>query len=199
MTAINVAVEGPTDLVIVKSILAHLDIDIQIPKVERGINNLLPNLPKYNQAARFAPWLVVLDLDRHDCAVAYVAQLVPERSPNLYLRVAVRMIEAWLLADREHIAAFLDIAPVHVPKYPDNEGDPKHTLVNLARKSRRQVLRNDMIPDNKSYRKVGPGYEGRIAEFVRHASHPWRPDIAMTNSESLHRCIRALQNWKEAK
>jgi len=141
-------------------------------------------------------WVVVLDLDQEPCAVTYVKSLLPERAAGMILRIAVREIEAWLLADRERIAAFLHVAVANVPLNPDLEPDPKATLINLARRCRKKALRDDIVPRLNSGLKIGPGYAGRISEFVTKEEYRWRPEVAAEHSDSLKRCIRALKNWK---
>ena len=71
----------------------------------------------------------------------------------------------------------------------DLELNPKETLINLAQASRSRSIREDIVPRRGSGAKVGPLYVARLTEF---AERYWRPDIAAENSESLHRCIRAL-------
>ncbi len=58
----------------------------------------------------------------------------------------VRHVEAWLLADRERISAFLGVGTVKVPRDPETLEDPTRTLVDLARQSRRRDIREDMVP-----------------------------------------------------
>ena len=100
-------------------------------------------------------------------------------------RVAVRQIEAWLLADSERLARFLSIAIARVPVDPEALDNPKETLVNLARHSRRRDIREDMVPRPRSGRSVGAAYTSRLIEF---AETQWRPEIAAERADSLRRC-----------
>jgi hypothetical protein len=111
-------------------------------------------------------------------------------------RIAVHAIEAWLLADAEQLAAFLSIPVTRIPSNPDAEPEPKTTLINLARQSRRRTIREDIVPRQGSGSRVGPGYSSRIIEFVKVTENPWRPEIAIKRSGSLRRCMEALQNLK---
>ncbi len=63
---------------------------------------------------------------------------MPDPAPYMCFRVAVREVEAWLLADREQIARFLSIARSRVPQSPETLDNPKQRLVELARHSRRR-------------------------------------------------------------
>ena len=107
-------------------------------------------------------------------------------------RVAVRKIEAWLLADRDRVANFLGISVSKVPGNPDGLNDPKQTMVSLASRSRRQDIRQEMVPRPESGRQVGPAYTSRLIEFVNDPLKSWSPDLAGENSDSLRRFLSSL-------
>jgi hypothetical protein len=108
------------------------------------------------------------------------------------LRIAVRELEAWLLADPERISGYLGVSVAEIPTDPDSIPDPKHLIVELARKSRRRAIREDMVPIVGSGQPVGPAYTSRMIEFIQNAESGWRPDVAAHNSDSLQRCISAI-------
>jgi len=206
---VNVLVEGITDEVVVRCLFEHAGLACGTVYGKRGKALLLERLPNYNQAARFTPWLVVVDLDQDaECAPPFVQSILlnpangmplafqNSHSDGTLLRVAVRAIEAWLLADAERLADFLGIRAARIPPNPDAESDPKSTLINLARKSRRRTIRKDIVPREGSGSRVGPGYMGRLIEFVMAAEHPWRPDVAAQRSDSLRRCLESLYALK---
>lgn len=196
-TGIYVAVEGITDEIVIRRLLEFVDLKCGLVRGKNGKASLLKDLDKFNQAAQYTNWLIALDLDHDaDCAPNYTQTLIPNPSSGLLLRIAVREIEAWLLSDRESIAAFLGIAVANIPINPDLEDDPKLTLINLARRSRKTKLREDIVPRPNSGASVGIGYPNRIQEFVTISKNRWRPDVASANSDSLNRAIRALKNWK---
>jgi hypothetical protein len=156
-------------------------------------NRLLANLVGYSNAARFSPWVVLVDLDRDcDCAPPCRDRWLPTRSAHLCFRIAVRAVEAWLMADRERIAQLLRVSVARVPSSPDHVEDPKLELVSLARKSRSSSIRREMVPTSSSCRRVGPLYVQNMIRFVEDRSTGWRPEIAAEHSDSLRRCIRAL-------
>ena len=125
------------------------------------------------------------------------AEILPTPAPHMHLRVAVHAIEAWLLANAEHLAALLHIPRARIPVLPDAEDDPKSTLVGLARRSRSPTIREDMVPRPGRGAKVGRGYAGRIIEFVATAHpHAWRPAVAAEHSDSLRRCLDALRRLR---
>jgi hypothetical protein len=112
---------------------------------------------------------------------------------NFCFRVAVRAVEAWLLADAEKIAAFLGVDGTRIPSQPETLPDPKDTLLRLAGKSRRKEVREDMVPRLGGQRKVGPAYASRMIEFTnRH----WRPQVAAQRADSLRRAIQALRRLR---
>lgn len=206
MSPLLVAVEGMSDEVVVERLLSYVELDhhpIQSRGGKTNITEIVKDqgqsyLNKCNQAAKFLPWLVVVDLDTENCPVTYRNQLLPNPSEMMLLRIAVRETEAWLLADREHMAKFIGVSINNVPEHPDDEANPKRTLIDLVRrKSPKSSLYQDMVPTKHSHRVVGVGYVPRIAEFVNHPKYPWRPEIAAQHSDSLRRCIVALQRFKE--
>jgi len=194
---VNVLVEGITDEAVVRRVLEYVGLTCGTVYGKGGKGAMLERLTNYNQAARFAPWLVVVDLN-HDaeCAPAFTRSVLPNPASGMRFRVAVRAIETWLLADAKRLAAFLGIPVARVPLNQDAEPDPKTTLINLARRSSRRTIREDIVPREGSGSRVGAGYPGRLIEFVMAAKRPWRPEVAIRYSDSLRRCVQALQTLK---
>ncbi len=187
----TVAAEGDVDARICQRILEFVGLSSGPIYVQRGNGNLDQKLLAYNNAARFAHWLVLRDLDYDaECAPNLIRDLIPVPAPYMVLRLTVRSAEAWLLADRERIRRFLGVPEAIVPIKPDDEDHPKTTLVNLARRSGRRSVREDMVPGKGHSSSVGAGYTARVTEF---AMLHWRPDVAAEQSDSLSRCIKALQ------
>ncbi len=89
---------------------------------------------------------------------------------------------------------FLGISRENFPVNPDQVVNPKLFLVDLVRrKCRKKRMREDMLPTRNGKLKVGPLYATRISEYTQFY---WRPEVAARNSDSLARCIRALENLK---
>lgn len=59
---INLLVEGVTDEAVLRRILAHVHLPCGTVYGKQGKQALLKRLPNYNQAARFAPWLLNQDI-----------------------------------------------------------------------------------------------------------------------------------------
>lgn len=188
---ISSVVEGLTDEAVIRRVLCSVGIILGPVFGKNGKHWVRKHIHAYNQAAVHHPWFVVVDLDADvDCAPMLVRNWLPAPSIHMLLRVAVREVEAWLLADRKHMARFLGVSEADVPANPDSLNDPKGTIVELARRSRQRNIRMDIVPRQSSGRAVGPAYASRMIEY---ATGLWRPDVAAGNSDSLARCMRRLR------
>jgi len=112
----------------------------------RGYGDLKKKIRGFNNAARVMPYLVLTDLDDDECAPTKIRIWLPiPKHPNLLFRVAVKEVEAWLLADQVGFAKFLGIGRNLVPVNVDEVEDPKRSLIDLAKRSRKRKLREEMI------------------------------------------------------
>lgn len=187
------AVEGPSDELVLRRIVESRGAIVHRVQVQNGKLNLRRALPGYNAAARRGVWLVLVDLDQDFvCPGALVADWLPEPSAYMRLRVVVRQIEAWLLADADRFARFFSVRPGAMPAHPDTLPDAKAAVLQLVSKSGRAAVRQDMTPRRGSGRRVGPAYVSRLIEFVSHPSEGWRLDVAATRSPSLAKCLARL-------
>lgn len=192
---VRVVVEGPSDLAAVETILAsrgaRADLDRAI--VTGGKTNLDPRVDGYNAAARHGSWFVLRDADHDgdDCPVRLRERLLaPERqAASLSLRIAVRSLEAWLLADVDAVADHFKVPQSRLPARPEEENRPKQVLVNACRSSRRSDVRRGVVPPAGSPRTVGPEYVAFVSEFFLRA---WRPDEAAASAPSLARALAEI-------
>jgi len=190
---IDIVVEGYPDEVACRKLCEFMGIRINRVFNKRGKNRLDKSLGGYNEDSLYRQryWLALRDLDRDaGCAFQLIEQLVPEKSPYFLLRIPVRAIETWFMSDSERLCAFLAISQSKISLVPERIEYPKLEMVNLARKSRRRNIREDMVPIQGSKHDEGPAYASRLAEF---AENHWRPEIAERTSDSLARCIRRLR------
>lgn len=158
---------------------------------KNGKQHIRMKIQGYNNAAQRLPWIVVVDLDNDaDCAPPLRSEWLPHPAAFMCFRVAVRQVEAWLLADREQIASFLGVSRSLIPSNPESLANAKQTMVSLARQSRRKEILQDMVPRTGSGRIVGPAYSSRVIEFA--ATH-WRPEVASSYAESLARAVECLK------
>jgi hypothetical protein len=196
--AISSAVEGILDEAVLRRLMAELGIVAGPVYGKNGKPFLLQRLDAYNQAARFNPWVILIDLDHDDeCAPPFRKSCLPNPSPLLCFRIAVREVESWLLADRERLAKFLSVGVSRIPRNPEALDSPKSTMVDLARRSRRKDVRENMVPRSGSGRKSGPAYTSQLIEFVRDYKRGWRPRVAAKASDSLARCMSCLRQLME--
>jgi hypothetical protein len=191
--AISGAVEGIVDQAVFERLVESVGAEVGNVFPKGGKARLLAKIRGFNQAARFGPWLVLVDLDREECAPPFRRRFLRSVAPNMAFRVAVHAVEAWLLADRRRIATWLDVPLGLVPARPEALPDPKLAVVNLARRSRSRDVRVEMVPRDGSGRNVGALYPSRVGEFVRDKERGWRPEVAACSSDSLDRCLRDLR------
>ncbi len=193
MKFVNLAVEGDTDFPVAERLIALVGLQPHAVVTGPGAPNLDPRIPEFNRSGEHVNWLILRDLD-HDAPCP--AELVPSllgRQPmarRVALRIPVRAVESWLLADREGFAREFCVAPRQLPTNPDSLDSPKRRLIDVCRRSRRADIRRGMTPREGSGRSVGPEYVTRIVAFARFT---WDPERAAEASESLRRSLAALR------
>ena len=188
---ISAAVEGAVDEAVVRKLIAHAGGHIGSVYGKNGKAELLQRMPGYNNAARYAPWVVLVDLNGDaECAPSILNDWAPSPAASLCFRIAVREVEAWLIADAPTFSKYLSIRPGNLPSEPENLERPKDTVVNFARRSRRQAIRRDMVPREGSGRRVGPAYASRLIEYIE---QHWRPRAAAERSDSVRRAMDCIE------
>ncbi len=191
---ISAVVEGDVDAAVIRRLAQEAGLGIAEIHVKRGKANVRKRITSYNQAARHLPFVVLVDLDReYHCAPDLIADWLPHKEPRLCLRVAVRAVEAWLLADRERVARFLRVKQSRIPAAPEEIDDPKKALVDIANASSSQNLLTDLVPRPGSGRAVGPAYSSRLIDFINaQGEGVWRPAAAAETCTSLARAPLSL-------
>jgi hypothetical protein len=158
-----------------------------------GYGYIKRTIKGFNNAAKGAPFFVLTDLDSADCPPELIeAWIDVPIHANLMFRVAVKEVEAWLLADPATLSNFLSVNPNLVPSAVEAIADPKAALIDLARRSSRKEIREDIVPPTNSARKVGPNYNARLVAYV---SSSWNPNVASQNSRSLLKALNRLQSF----
>lgn len=187
---ITAAIEGDLDEAVIRRLLIHSQLVPGDIYGKIGKRHLHDKISGYNHAAQYFPWIVLADLDREaECAPPMRNNWLPSSSPFMCFRIAVHAVEAWLLADTESMAAFLGLNCNRIPMNPDSLPNPKEALINLARRSRRRYIREDIAPRAGSHRSVGPAYSSQLIGYVQSI---WRPQDAVTKSQSLKRAVDAI-------
>lgn len=158
----------------------------------QGITKLRASIGRYREVAKRFPVLCIADVDR-GCAVRISDELRGTLPPaGFMLRLAVREAESWVLADGDRLAEFFGISPARVPLRPDDELDPKLSVLGLARHAKVGCLRREMISEFNA-NKPGSGYNFHLSKFVD--TH-WSPVRAAANSPSLARAVEKLEALK---
>ena len=192
---ISAAVEGMVDEAVVCRLIACVGGHPGPVYGKNGKPPLRQKITGYNNAGRHAPWIVLVDLNSDaQCAPMLRQNWLPTPAQRLCFRVAVRQVEAWLMADAGAMAAFLGVAKRQIPADPEAIPNAKAAMVNLARASRRREIRADMVPREGSGRTVGPAYASRMIEYAQ--TH-WRPEVAAQRADSLRRAIECLRRGVE--
>ncbi|MBD2388232.1 hypothetical protein [Cylindrospermum sp. FACHB-282] len=189
---INLAVEDPLSEAVLRAILHQSNRPYKVGACycKQGSGYLKKTINGFNNAAKGTPYIVLTDLDRIECPLELIQKWLPSpKHPNLLFRIAVREVEAWLLAHREAFANFLGVQEILIPQDVDAINDPKQTLINLAKKSKKRVLREAIVPQPNSTAKVGRDYNGQLVYFVEHF---WQVEVAKSFSPSLERAVNAI-------
>ncbi|MCL6614398.1 MAG: DUF4276 family protein [Firmicutes bacterium] len=192
MVTVDILVEGWLDEMVARKAISFAGHQPGTVFGKHGLGYLKNKLSGFNElAAHSNPILALVDfMDTGlECPPQLVESWLPQCSPRFLLRVVVREIESWLLADREGISGFLKIPLRLVPEQPEKLPDPKQTLLQLARRSPSRRLREAMLPGEGFSSSVGPGYTDVMNEFV---FTRWNIDEARQCSPSLARCLRRL-------
>ena len=191
---ISAAVEGLVDEAVVRRLIQEVGGVAGPVYGKNGKPALRTKIAGYNHAANYSPWIVMVDLNHEaSCVPSLRAAWLPTPAPQMCFRVAVRAVEAWLLADHERISRFISVDTNILRGDPELLPDPKQRMVELAKRSNSISIRRAMVPRPESGRSVGPAYASRLIEFVTDLKDGWRPNVAAKRSESLDRCLGCLR------
>ena len=118
---VYLAVEGDSDVPVAERMIRSVGLEPYRAVVARGKSQLDPRIPDLNRSGTRLNWLILRDLD-HDapCASALIEHLVPHArlSPRVSLRIPVRAMESWILADADGFARAFSVkrgAPAREP------------------------------------------------------------------------------------
>ena len=154
------------------------------PYNAQGITKLQKNLTRYIDFAGKQPVLCIADTDGK-CAVHLLRDWKIRPRAQFALRLAVTEAESWVLADRQGFSKEFGVSLTWLPQRPDEERDPKRLIVALAARSKKRLLRGEMVSHFDSG-KPGPGYNTHLAAFV--GAH-WDIENAARHSPSLARTV----------
>lgn len=191
---INIVVEDSLSEAVVQTILRQTPYRAGVCLGKRGAGFIKQRIGGLNKAARWSPYIVLTDLDNGECPATLIQSWLPERrSPYLVFRVAVREIEAWVLADTKTFADFLGVQQGLIASNVEEIPDPKQELIKIVGKSKNRELRDAIVPPAGSTRKQGPDYNGRLISFVENF---WSAARASKNAPSLKSMIQRLDEFR---
>jgi hypothetical protein len=189
----DLLVEGPTDEALGRRLLTATGHTSGICFGRRGCAFIQQSIQGYAQRARYgSPLFAMADfMDfEHNCAPSLATALIPDKPELMILSVVVRELESWILADRQGVADLLRVSVALVPHNPEMLPDPKRSLIDLARRSRRTHIREAFVPQPGTSASTGPGYALEVQRFV---AGSWDFNRARELSPSLNRCLERLQ------
>lgn len=193
---ISLAVEDQLSEVVLKKILSIAKDRFLVSTCysRGGFGYLKKNIASFNNAAKGIPFVVLTDLDASECPPALIREWLPyPKHHNLLFRIAVREVEAWLLADRKGSAGYLGIAIESIPLDVESIKDPKQALIELTKKSIKRRIRESIVPGSKSGARQGPDYNGALITFVNEF---WNITVAKENSVSLKKTVKSVIDFK---
>jgi hypothetical protein len=159
----------------------------------KGVTKLASAMPRYlNLAKHVMPVLCVADTDGKCVLALRKKWLAKSSADRLLLRFAVTEAESWVMADRLGFAEALAVPANKVPRHPDDEIDPKRSLLSLANESKKRLIRDELVSLTDRARP-GSGYNLHLCNFIRTR---WDPLRASQHSPSLARALRSLETLR---
>lgn len=149
-----------------------------------GFGYLRSGMNNWRQLAQRQTVLILTDLDQVACPVALRADWLGNKPApvNLMLRIAVREVESWVLADHEAMRKLIGQKGT-LPPAPDTLPDPKQHFLKLAKLAAKPV-RQDLLKETGAVASQGIGYNHRLTAWIR---SDWSPERAAQRSPSLQR------------
>lgn len=204
--AFYIAVEDDLSDAVVRRLLSHVRRRFEVraryplptlphlhPELS-GYGYLKANVQAFNNAAAVTPHLLMTDLDVAACAPELINEWIGGAlHPNFIFRVAVREVEAWLLADIQNFADFLSLAPMAIPANIEAVAKPKEEIIRLAALSPDAEIRDNLVPRPGSTATTGRLF---TRSLVGYTNSLWDIDAAADNADSLKRALKALRSFK---
>ena len=185
-------VEDILQEVVLRKLLQTYRKDINIVSVSGKCGNMYikENLKTFNVASQYLPHVVITDLDQKTCAPQLIRDWINfDIHKKMLFRIAEKEIDAWLLSDRESFAKLMNIPVNKIPLNTQEIADPKQYIINLARKSRKRIIK-DIIPAGTG--RQGPAYNIVLQRFVY---EQWSAEKAANCNESLRKTIDRLKEF----
>lgn len=165
------------------------------PVLTHGYRKLKEKAPSLlNMAKGGIHTLCLTDLDTSACAVALIrdwfafpTEVGVALPREVTFRVAVREVEAWVLADRHAWARYIGIGAANFAAAPETLRDPKQHLLSTVRRKGRRAVHKEMLPRGSA--SIGPRYNEILCNFI---ASTWLASRAAAHAPSLRRAVDAL-------
>jgi hypothetical protein len=186
------ATEGAVDEAVLRRLVSFSGLIPGRSYGRKGKDWLRSFAPAFAEAA---PWdglrFLLVDLDEEAaCGLALRDKWFTHGHSPMFMPVAVKEVDAWLLADRTGFAEFFRVRPKNIPVNPDGLAEPKDKLVGICAASSARRIASGMVPRENSGRRVGMEYSRLVEQFV---ATIWDPAAARAASPSLDYCLRKLE------
>ena len=193
---VNILVEGHVDEAVAWRLVDACGHQRGMTFGKRGWTYIQQKAQSFDRSCATTGLLAMVDFmdTKKPCAPAIVQDWLAHRHRLHVFRVVVREIESWVMADREAVARFLAVPVSKIPRFPELLDDPKRSLINLARHSRRKVIRQALVPAGGMAGHAaseGPLYSSELAGFVTNC---WQPQRARECAPSLDTCLQRLSD-----
>lgn len=165
---------------------ANIPAQEQMALATGGFGPFRSKIEKMNEVATHSmPVLMIADGDQDPCPFEQIRAWRPRhQARRLQIRLAVREAESWLLADHTAFADFAGVSVATIPRSPDDIADCKSALLHLISRSRKRILRDEMLREGQL--KPGLGYNFHLISFIE---QNWAAERAAERSESAARAI----------
>lgn len=170
------------------------DLQIAVRVRKNGNSYLKSKFPELLKTAAKIPVFLITDLDNIRCPVELIkswTQNTPPPPGGMIMRVAVREIESWILADRDGFSEYTGIPVEKLALDADALSDPKRELLNLVKRYARKRIKESLLPSKGSSSKIGWEYNAVLCQFARSI---WSVDRAVRHSNSLRRAVNRLSS-----
>jgi hypothetical protein len=195
MTTVFVVGEDELCCVLAEALLSYVGLPFEVKQrlVSGGESKFRQKIPAMNNVAEnVMPVLMIADADQAACVVEQRNSWLPSNpSARLAMRLAVREAEAWVLADHIGLSTFANVSKDIFPAQPEQEIDPKQTLLGIIKKCKRRDLRDEMLPQKGATSPVGLGYNIHMRDFVEKC---WSAERAAWRAPSLARAIPRIES-----
>lgn len=209
MTDVFIVGEDPVTQEIIMRLVRDYAPDLHVkgtlPARGSEIKNKMESFNKFSQTC---PVILLSDMDTDDCAPLAKKNLIKDmgaQNTNFIINIAVDEAEAWLFADREGFAQYLEIDETDMPAASLQKFGGMTRRIemsvplkssyflthSLMQKSKNKDLKAQIFVEGKSCK--GPEYNSALLPFVK---TKWNIENARKNSYSLEKTIQRIQTVK---